>query len=102
MPSRAIPEAVRRELDEVRRLIEEFHNATQQRDEQICTQTTPLEQLLHHLNDMARPPPVPQVPAAQKGPNTRVIEQVGELTYERFRRQKPPRFDETPDPTTAA
>ena len=50
---------------------------------------------------MARLPPVPQVPAAQELLNARAVEQVGEPTYERFRLQKPPKFDRTPDPATA-
>ena len=61
---------------------------------------------------MARPLPVPQVPVAQEVPNPRAanpiapeapkaVEQVGEPIYEWFRRQKPPRFDGTPDPATA-
>ena len=60
---------------------------------------------------MARPPPVPQVPVAQEVPNPRAanpislnvlkaVEQVGEPIYERFRRQKSPRFDGTHDAAT--
>ena len=61
---------------------------------------------------MARPPPVAQVPVAQDVPNPRAtnpiapevpraVEQVGEPIYKRFRCQKLPRFDGTPDPATA-
>ena len=61
---------------------------------------------------LARYSPVPQVPIAQEVPNPRAanpiapeapkaVEQVGEPIYERFRRQKLPRFDETLDPATA-
>ena len=82
MPPRTIPEAVRRELDDVRRLLKEQQNATQQKDEQIRTQTAILEQLVHHLNDMARPQSVPKVTAEQEVPNAREIEQVRELIYE--------------------
>ena len=58
---------------------------------------------------MARPLPVPQVPVAQEVPNPRAanpiapeapraVEQIGESIYKRFRHQKLPRFDGTPDP----
>ena len=61
---------------------------------------------------MTRPTPIPQVPIAQEVPNPRAanpiapeapkaVEQVEEPIYERFRRQKLPRFDGTPDPATA-
>ena len=42
MPPRTIPEAVRRELDEVQRLLKEQQNAAQPRGEQIRAQTTTL------------------------------------------------------------
>ena len=54
MPPRAIPAAVRRELDVVRRMLQEQHNTAQQRDELIRMQTTTLEQLLTRLNDLTR------------------------------------------------
>ena len=51
------------------------------------------------------PPPPAQLapqaanPVASKMPP--VVNQVGQPVYERFRRQKPPQFDGTHDPTTA-
>ena len=118
MPPRPVPAAVRREIDGVREWLAEQQEAARQRDDQARAQTATLEQLLTRLNEMANPPPPAQpVPAAQNPPPPAqpapqaanpvapevppAVNQVGEPVYERFRRQKPPRFDGTHDPATA-
>ena len=57
-------------------MLEENHNAAQQRDELIRTQIATLEQLLYRLNDMARLPPLPLVPAAEEVPNPRAANRI--------------------------
>ena len=116
MPPRPVPATVRNELNEVRRLLDEQRAAIEQRDEQIRAQTVTLAQVLQRLNEMNQPPPVPPAPVAPEvpalapaapavpnphppAPRADVI--VGEPVYERFRCQKPPRFEGTLDPTTA-
>ena len=107
MPPRAIPAAVRRELEE-----------------RFQAQNAMLEQMMKMIQDITPPapvnngPPEPDVPEQQNPQQAPVphllppvaervpeVPQeapfVGEPVYERFRRQKPPRFDGTHDPALA-
>ena len=110
MPPKAIPAAVRRELD-----------ARFQEQNEI------LERMMLRLEALANPTPATPEPAdtaaveeevlapgepAQQGQRQEPVRldrptvvaalpKVGEPIYERFRRQKPPVFDGSPDPAEA-
>ena len=99
MPPRVIPIAVRRELDA-----------------RFQAQNAVLDQIMNRLNEIQPPNPVPPVHNNQNPPDAQVppvevnnqvpvappaVLHVGEPIYERFRRQKPPTFDGSFDPTIA-
>ena len=115
------------ETDELRRLIEAQAAETERRnreanrrDEQIEQQGEMLRQLLTRLDNQQQQQPQPQQPqqpaeAARPAevnvpvppmlqPNIRLPRMaplIDELVYERFRKQKPPMFQGTPDPAKA-
>ena len=112
--------SVSRRLNEVRRMVEVQANGARQRDEQLQRQNEMLNRLLNRLDNpeeqrqqfqapaqqeqAAQPQERPEVPVAaanryQEAQPMAPI--VAEPVYERFRRQKPPMFDGTPDPAIA-
>ena len=116
MPPRRVPAVVHREINKVHEWLAEQQEAARHHDDQARALTTTLEQLLAYLNEIENPPPPvpvrtvhnppPAQPASQPAnpvapEASPVVNQVGETVYERFRRQKPPRFDGTHDPATA-
>ena len=101
-------------------MVEAQANGARQRDEQLQRQNEMLNWLLNRLDNpeeqqqqfqapaqqeqAAQPQERPEVPVAAANPHQEaqpVAPVVAEPVYERFRRQKPPMFDGTPDPAVA-